>query len=328
MTLDVPLHKSETHIVAVPEAASGQRTDSFLAAALPDLSRSRIKQLMGEGHVTVDGSAAGNPSAKVKAGQRFELVIPDSAEAEPVAQALDLVVVYEDEDVIVIDKPAGMVVHPAAGNPDGTLVNGLLAHCGDSLSGIGGVKRPGIVHRIDKDTSGLLVVAKNDLAHQSLSAQFAAHSVERAYEAIVWGTPNPPAGHINQPIGRSDRDRKKMAVRRSGGKEARTNYRTLQNFGLVAARIECRLETGRTHQIRVHMSHMGNPLVGDPVYSRSRRRGIDLPQGTTEFLRGFNRQALHAKLIGFEHPRDGRFLSFESSLPNDIKELISFLDII
>lgn len=326
MTLASQLHKSQTFEIRVDGDAAGRRADAFLAAALPELSRSRIKQLIVDGLVACDGAAFGDASAKVRAEQTFTLTIPAAADADPEPQSMDLIVVYEDADVIVIDKPAGLVVHPAPGNPDHTLVNALLAHCGDSLSGIGGVRRPGIVHRIDKDTSGLIIAAKNDEAHQSLSAQFAEHSIDRAYEAIVWGNPAPPAGTIDQPIGRSQADRKKMSVRKSGGKEAVTHYRTLRRFGLVASLVECRLETGRTHQIRVHMSHIGHPLVGDPTYSRARRRVIGLTAEAAGRISAFTRQALHAKLIGFTHPRTGERLTFSSFLPNDIKNLITFLD--
>lgn len=326
MTLTSQLHKSQTYEIRVDGDATGRRADAFLAAALPELSRSRIKQLIVDGFVVCDNAAFGDASAKVRAGQTFAVTVPAAADADPEPQSMDLVVVYEDADVIVIDKPAGLVVHPAPGNPDHTLVNALLAHCGDSLSGIGGVRRPGIVHRIDKDTSGLIIAAKNDEAHQSLSAQFAEHSIDRAYEAVVWGNPAPPAGTIDQPVGRSQADRKKMSVRKSGGKDAVTHYRTLRRFGLVASLVECRLETGRTHQIRVHMSHIGHPLVGDPTYSRARRRVIGIGMETVGTISAFSRQALHAKLIGFTHPATGERLSFSSNLPSDIRDLISFLD--
>lgn len=328
MTLTSQLHKSQTYEIRVDGDATGRRADAFLAAALPELSRSRIKQLIVDGLVACDDAAFGDASAKVRTGQTFTVTVPAAADADPEPQHMDLVVVYEDADVIVIDKPAGLVVHPAPGNPDQTLVNALLAHCGDSLSGIGGVRRPGIVHRIDKDTSGLIIAAKNDEAHQSLSAQFAEHSIDRAYEAVVWGNPAPPAGTIDQPVGRSQADRKKMSVRKSGGKEAVTHYRTLRRFGLLASLVECRLETGRTHQIRVHMRHIGHPLVGDPTYSRARRRVIGVGTETVSTVSAFPRQALHAKLIGFTHPATGERLSFESILPNDINNLITFLDTI
>ncbi|KEY97345.1 hypothetical protein AI27_19580, partial [Sphingomonas sp. BHC-A] len=241
---------------------------------------------------------------------------------EAVAQDIPLAIVHEDADLIVIDKPAGLVVHPAAGNLDGTLVNALLHHCQGRLSGIGGVARPGIVHRIDKDTSGLLVVAKSDRAHEGLAQQFKAHSIDRLYAAIVYGVPQPAAGTVDSWIGRSDADRKKMAVHREGrGKHAVTHYRTMERLR-GAAMVECRLETGRTHQVRVHMAHLGHPLIGDPVYGRE-RKGF---KSILETL-GFNRQALHAKRLGFIHPVTGEALSFDSKLPADMQELLSELHV-
>lgn len=326
MTLASQLHKSQTFEIRVDGVSAGRRADAFLAAALPELSRSRIKQLIAGGLVTCDGAPFSDASAKVKPDQAFVLTVPAAADADPEPQSMNLVIVHEDDDVIVVEKPAGLVVHPAPGNPDRTLVNALLAHCGDSLSGIGGIRRPGIVHRIDKDTSGLIIAAKNDEAHRSLSAQFAEHSIDRAYEAIVWGVPMPPAGTIDQPVGRSQADRKKMSVRKTGGKQAVTHYATLRTFGRAASLVECRLETGRTHQIRVHMSHIGHPLVGDGTYSRARRRVLDADKERVSRLNAFPRQALHAKLIGFTHPRSGDRLSFSSNLPIDINQLVSFLD--
>lgn len=320
------MHKSETHKITVTQAEDGKRLDAFLASGSEGLSRTRLKQLIQDGHITGPDGPCLDPSTKVRAGQAFSVTVPASEDAVPVAQQIDLTIVYEDEDVIVIEKPAGMVVHPAAGNPDGTLVNALLAHCGDSLSGIGGVKRPGIVHRIDKETSGLMVVAKNDIAHQSLSRQFAEHSLDRAYGALVWGVPNPGSGRIDLPIGRSPKDRKKMAVRASGGKSAVTHYRTERIFAGTVSLIECRLETGRTHQIRVHLSHTGHPLLGDPVYSRAQRRVKRAPVEMPLAVHGFSRQALHAKLIGFEHPRTLERVQFFSEYPKDINDLIGVLD--
>lgn len=238
-------------------------------------------------------------------------------------QDIALSVVYEDADLIVIDKPAGMVVHPAAGNADGTLVNALLHHCAGQLSGIGGVARPGIVHRIDKDTSGLIVAAKTDKAHEGLSRQFKDHSIERLYAAVVAGRPMPPAGTVSQWIGRADNDRKKMAVQPEGrGKHAVTHFRTLQPLR-EAALLECRLETGRTHQVRVHMAHLGHPLIGDPVYSKSKKH-FKLILETL----GFNRQALHARTLGFIHPLTGQALSFESRIPTDMQELLRQLRVL
>ena len=305
----------------IGEAQHGLRLDKALAELLPDLSRERLKSLIVEGEVTADGRTL-NPSMKVAAGQLFAVNIPAPAEAEAIAQDIPLNIVHEDADLIVVDKPAGLVVHPAAGNLDGTLVNALLHHCRGELSGIGGVARPGIVHRIDKDTSGLLVVAKSDRAHEGLAQQFKAHSIDRLYAAIVYGLPRPTAGTVDTWIGRSDADRKKMAVHREGrGKHAVTHYRTIERLA-GAALVECKLETGRTHQVRVHMAHLGHPLIGDPVYSRD-RKGF---KTILETLR-FKRQALHAKRLGFIHPLTGQKLSFDSALPTDMQELLSELHV-
>ena len=305
----------------VGEAQNGMRLDKALAELLPELSRERLKALIVEGQVT-SASRSLNPSMKVATGQVFTVTLPPPAEAEAVAQDIPLAIVHEDADLIVIDKPAGLVVHPAAGNLDGTLVNALLHHCQGQLSGIGGVARPGIVHRIDKDTSGLLVVAKSDRAHEGLAQQFAAHSIDRLYAAIVYGVPHPAAGTVDGWIGRSDADRKKMAVHREGrGKRAVTHYRTLQKLR-GAALVECRLETGRTHQVRVHMTHLGHPLIGDPVYGRE-RKGF---KSILETL-GFRRQALHAKRLGFIHPVTGESLCFDSQIPADMQELLSELHV-
>lgn len=320
------------HLYTVPDDAAGERLDKALAAGLEGLSRSRVQALMEQGHVREGGRTITDPSLRVKPGQTFELVIPEAEPAEPVAQDIPLTVVYEDEDVLVIDKPAGLVVHPAAGNPDNTLVNALLAHCGDSLSGIGGVRRPGIVHRLDKDTSGLMVVAKNDRAHHALTTQFADRSLSRTYLALVWGVPSPRRGRIEGAIGRSTVDRKKMAVVEHGGKHAATRYRVVKAFGLGAALVECVLETGRTHQIRVHMAHIGHPLVGDPLYGRGRsgrpggKHASALPEPVRNRLVGFPRQALHATALTFNHPGRQEKLRFESPLPADLHELIVTLD--
>ncbi|RJY09103.1 RluA family pseudouridine synthase [Aurantiacibacter aquimixticola] len=294
------------------------RLDKALASAT-ELSRERIKALIAEGRVEVNGATAASPSAKVAEGATYTIHVPPPE--NPVAQPQDIPiqVVFEDEHLIVVDKPAGMVVHPAAGNPDGTLVNALLHHCGGSLSGIGGVARPGIVHRIDKDTSGLLVVAKSDAAHEGLAAQFADHSLERAYFAVCGGHPRPAQGTVDERIGRSDADRKKMAVlpkNSSRGKTAVTHYKTLTRME-HAALVECRLETGRTHQVRVHLASIGNALVGDPVYGRT-------PPPLRTLLKelDFRRQALHAAILGFVHPVTGNRLSFSSELPADMRELI------
>ena len=316
-----------TPATATAEEA-GQRLDKWLSARLPELSRTRVKALIEQGLVTSAGATIADASAKGKAGQDFTVAVPPDAPAEPEAQPIALTVVYEDDDLIVIDKPPGMVVHPAPGSPDQTLVNALLAHCGQSLSGIGGVRRPGIVHRIDKDTSGLLVVAKNDRAHHGLSEQFAAHSLERAYKALVWGLPTPPNGDIEGAIGRSPQDRKKMAVVSHGGKHAHTHYRVIRPLaGGVVSLVECRLSTGRTHQIRVHMTSIGHPLVGDPVYGRSRSAKLKaLPESARSALGTFPRQALHAYLLGFIHPISGERLKFESDVASDFSNLIFELD--
>lgn len=315
-------------------AHPGDRIDRWLARCLETreihqpLSRNRLKSLILEGRLSADGVTIADPSATVKPGARYRLEVPPAAPAEPEAQDLPLTVVYEDAALIVIDKPAGMTVHPAPGAPRDTLVNALIAHCGDSLSGIGGVRRPGIVHRIDKDTSGLLVVAKTDAGHHALAGLFAAHAVDRAYRAVCWGLPVPPAGRIEGAIGRHPRDRLRMAVRPEGaGKHAVTHYRTLRRFGAAAALLECRLETGRTHQIRVHLTHVGHPLVGDPVYGRGRSgRLAGVPDALRNRLLGFPRQALHAAVLGFAHPVTGENLRFESPLPPDMEQLIADLD--
>ncbi len=314
------------HTVTVGKSgpAGGGRVDKVLAQALPELSRTRLKALILEGRVCCEGETISDPSAAVKPGQELVVSVPPAVEAVPQAADMALDVVYEDAHLIVVDKPAGLVVHPAPGNPDRTLVNALLGHCGASLSGIGGVRRPGIVHRLDKDTSGLIVAAKNDAAHQALAAQFAARSIDRVYSAVVWGLPAPLAGEISGNIGRSPRNRKKMAVVR-GGKPALTRYRMIERLG-PASLLDCRLASGRTHQIRVHLAHRGHPLVGDPLYGRGRRAGMkDLDQGTRQALTGFKRQALHARTLGFAHPDDGRQLSFERPPPADFAVLVAAL---
>ncbi len=313
------------HVVDTGPGDAGERLDRLLAGALPDLSRSRIKALVLSGGLVAGGETIADPSYRVKPGQRFALTVPEPVPATPEGQDIALTVVYEDADLIVIDKPAGLVVHPAAGNPDRTLVNALIAHCGASLSGIGGVLRPGIVHRLDKDTSGLIVAAKNDVAHASLAAQFADRSLTRIYHALVWGLPSPPAGEIEGAIGRSPRNRKKMAVMTRGGRPALTHYRLIEAFGTVASLVECRLATGRTHQIRVHMTHRGHPVIGDPLYGRGGRRTAKIDDRVRGAIAGLGRQALHAHLMTLRHPRSGAELSFKSELPIDINELISVL---
>jgi 23S rRNA pseudouridine1911/1915/1917 synthase len=313
---------------AVTAATAGGRLDRLLADSIGGLSRSRIKALIEDGRVSCGGATITDPSHRVKPGQNFAIFVPEAAPALPLPQAVPLTIVHEDGDLIVIDKPAGMVVHPAPGNTEGTLVNALLAHCGDSLSGIGGVRRPGIVHRLDKDTSGLIVAAKNDAAHESLSRQFEARTIERAYMALVWGIPTPPAGEIEGNIGRSPKNRKKMAVRRDGGKPALTRYKVLRRFGRAASLVECRLATGRTHQIRVHMAHIGHPVIGDATYgggmTAARRHGAGAPVEAR--IARLGRQALHARLLGFRHPKSGKLVKFESSIPLYINELICELE--
>ena len=311
----------------MPADAAGERLDKALAAGLADLSRSRLRALLDQGHVRCAGRTITDPSHRVKPGQIFDIFLPDPAPATPEAQAMPLQVVYEDEDVLVIDKPAGMVVHPAPGSPDMTLVNALLAYCGDRLSGIGGVRRPGIVHRLDKDTSGLLVVAKSDRAHAGLAGQFGDRTISRTYCAAVWGLPSPREGVIEGAIGRSSADRKKMAVVRSGGKPAVTRYRLLRGFGAAAALVECRLETGRTHQIRVHLASIGHPVIGDPLYGRGRtaERARLVPEALQAPLFAFPRQALHARRLEFRHPASGEIVAFESPLPEDMTALVECL---
>jgi 23S rRNA pseudouridine1911/1915/1917 synthase len=304
--------------------ADGERLDRALQQRLPELSRSRLKQLILSGQVANDGNVIRDASRKVRVGQTFVVILPEPDDATPQAQAIPLDIRFEDAHLIVIDKPAGLVVHPAPGNPDGTLVNALIAHCGKSLAGIGGVRRPGIVHRLDKDTSGLMVVAKTDATHRALSADFAARRISRAYAAVVWGIPLPATGKIEGNIGRSMTNRKKMAVvGAQRGKPAVTGYKVERAFADTAALIECRLLTGRTHQIRVHLAERGHPLIGDPVYGgRTARRSATMA-GTTAY---FPRQALHARHLGFTHPASGEYLAFDSDLPDDMKSLLASLE--
>lgn len=300
-------------------ATDGERIDKALALAT-GLSRERVKALMDDGRVTLAGAPARQASFKPAAGTPFAISVPEAVPAEAQAQDIPLVVAYEDEHLIVVDKPAGLVVHPAAGNLDGTLVNALLHHCAGQLSGIGGVARPGIVHRIDKDTSGLIVAAKTDAAHEGLARQFADHSIERAYLAVVGSHPAPPAGTVRGAIARSTHDRKKMALVEDGrGKHAVTHFRTVERL-VDASLIECRLETGRTHQVRVHMASIGHPLLGDPVYGRSVSRLRPLLARLS-----FRRQALHAAVLGFTHPVTAAPIRCESALAPDMAELIGEL---
>ena len=321
-----PAESGDADILAPPDAA-GTRADRFLADAIGSLSRSRVKALIEAGHGTRDGVPIKDPAEPVRAGARYRLHVPPAVPATPQAQAIPLTILFEDADLIVVDKPAGLVVHPAPGNPDGTLVNALLAHAGDDLPGIGGEKRPGIVHRLDKDTSGVMVAAKTERAHRALSEAFATRDLDRAYLALAWGLPQPLQGEVSAPIGRHPVDRKRMAVVDRGGKPATTRYAVKRGWGTAVSLVECRLLTGRTHQIRVHMAHIGHPLVGDPVYlRRTPAAARSLPAAQREALLAFPRQALHAATLGFRHPVTGKSLSFESPLPADLATLIALLD--
>ncbi|TXG96784.1 MAG: RluA family pseudouridine synthase [Nevskiaceae bacterium] len=324
-------HETSRHEVTVQVTVQGdegsRRLDRVLAVRSPDLSRSRLKALILAGQVQVGGSPVRDPAYHVNAGDTITIDVPPAAPAEPEGEDIPLTIVFEDDDLIVIDKPKNLVVHPAAGHETGTLVNALIAHCGASLSGIGGVKRPGIVHRIDKDTTGLMVVAKNDRAHQSLSAQFADHGrtgeMRRGYMAFVWGAPDRPRGTINEPIDRHPHTREKMAVRQ-GGREAVTHWEVLETFTgkdgkPVASLLACQLETGRTHQIRVHLAYLGHPLLGDEVYgSGFRTKARQLGPESQKVLTALGRQALHAYLLVLEHPASGEILHWESGLPEDL----------
>jgi 23S rRNA pseudouridine1911/1915/1917 synthase len=316
--------------IVVTPAAAGGRLDRVLAAAITDLSRSRLKALILAGEVSIGGRTIRDPGHRVNVGDAVTVAVPPPAPAAPAPQDIPLSVVFEDAAMIVIDKPKGLVVHPAAGNWSGTLVNALIAHCGESLSGVGGVRRPGIVHRLDKNTTGLMVVAKTDAAHQALARQFADHgrtgALQRGYLAFVWGAPNRPKGTIAAPIGRHRQARDKMAVR-PDGREAVTYWELLERFAPsggepVASLLACRLMTGRTHQIRVHLASIGHPLMGDDTYgSGFRTKAVRLPSGAREALAGLGRQALHAYLLGVEHPTRGEYLEFRSELPEDLHRL-------
>ncbi len=324
----------------VSEEEGGSRLDRFLAlqadAAGEALSRTRIRALIEEGKVALDGAKIDDAGRKVRAGQTVSIEVPEAAPAEPVGEDIPLVVPYEDEHLIVVDKPAGLVVHPAAGHESGTLVNALIAHCGASLSGVGGVKRPGIVHRLDKDTSGLLVVAKTDAAHQGLAALFADHGrtlpLIREYRALVWGVPARMRGTVDAPIGRHGTHRERQAiVRGERGREAVTHWEVEETFvgregEPVATLIACQLEPGRTHQIRVHMAHIGHPVMGDPLYATGfRTKSARLEDEARVALEALGRQALHAARLGFEHPGTGEELEFESDLPADMQRLLDAL---
>lgn len=305
-----------------------ERLDLFLAATLPELSRSRIKALIEEGRVVCEGAARRlTPASRVRAGERFRLTLPPPAPSGLTPAPRDLPILHEDEDLLVIDKPAGLVVHPAPGHEEGTLVHALLAHCGPGILAVGGAERPGIVHRLDKDTSGVMVIAKTDPAMRRLQADFAARRIERRYLALVWGVPVPPEGAYTEAIRRDPRDRKRMAAARSGGKPALTRYRVERHWGGAVALLGLTLGSGRTHQIRVHCAAHGHPLIGDPVYLRrlpaAARR---LPEPLARKLLDFPRQALHAARLGFTHPRHGTELRFETPLPPDMADLIAALD--
>ena len=307
-------------VVRLEPAHAGWRLDRALAAAVPTMSRERLKSLVKSGALQTKGRPVRDPALKVRGDEEFRLSVPEPTPAHNVPQDIPLRIVFEDEHLLVVDKPAGLVVHPAAGNPDGTLVNALLHHCGGSLSGIGGVARPGIVHRIDKDTSGLLLVAKTDVAHEGLAKQFAAHSIERRYLALVNGVPKTAEGIVDAPLARSSTNRKKISiVEGSRGKRAVTHWRRLRILR-EAALVECRLETGRTHQVRVHMASLGYPLLGDPVYGRSGKNNRELLKSLN-----FHRQALHAAELGFTHPVTKHRLSFASGMPADMQELFTAL---
>lgn len=322
MTDDTP----PLRLIATEEHA-GRRTDRFLADALDTLSRSRVKALMEAGHVLRDNQVLREPADPVRAGLCYEIRVPPAIPATPRAQNIPFAILYEDADLIVLDKPAGLVVHPAPGNEEGTLVNALLAHCGDSLTGIGGERRPGIVHRLDKDTSGVMVVAKTEQAHTALSDAFATRNIDRTYLALAWGLMTPANGGFDGTIGRDKRDRKRMAVVTHGGKTALTHYRTLATHHGAISLVECRLATGRTHQIRVHFSHGGHPLLGDPVYLRRIPAAArTLPDYARRAALDFPRQALHAARLGFTHPRTGEAMLFETSPPDDFKALMAKID--
>jgi len=321
-----PIHQE----LIAPADSAGERADRFLTrtlgAATGALSRSRVKALIEGGFATRDGQPMTDPSEAVRAGARYALAPPPPEPAAPLPQAMALTILFEDADLIVLDKPAGLVVHPAPGNPDGTLVNAVLAHAGDELSGIGGEKRPGIVHRLDKDTSGLMVVAKSARAHAALSEAFATRDLEREYLALAWGVPTPPTGSVEAPIGRHPADRKRMAVVARGGKPALTHFRTERAFGPAASLLRCKLATGRTHQIRVHLAHLGHPIIGDPVYlRRTPASAAGLPRTARDAALAFPRQALHAISLGFRHPASGAWLSFRQDPPADMQALIGLL---
>jgi 23S rRNA pseudouridine1911/1915/1917 synthase len=323
MTITIePAPHGPIRFIATADHA-GQRVDRFIADASGTISRSRVKTLIDEARLRSETGPITQPAEAVRAGGVYTLDVPAPVPARPQPQVIPFTLLYEDQDLIVLDKPAGLVVHPAPGNLDGTLVNALLAHCGPGFTGIGAEKRPGIVHRLDKDTSGVMVVAKTQLANDMLTAAFAARDLDRAYVALVWGLPSPMNGEIDGAIGRDKADRKRMTVVATGGKHALTRYKTTRAWGTSLALLECRLATGRTHQIRVHLSVKGNPVVGDPVYIR---RVPSAAKTVGQPLRGhlldFPRQALHAASLGFLHPRTRQPISFQADLPEDMKQLL------
>ena len=313
----------EKYELTFPADGEPERLDSFIARSVGTLTRSAVQKLIDDGQVTVEGSPQ-KPSLKLKGGERIAVVIPAPAPSEATAEDIPLEILYEDSDIVVINKPAGMVVHPGAGTSGGTLVNALLGHCGD-LSGIGGTVRPGIVHRIDKETSGVLVVAKNDHAHHSLSGQFSAHSIKRVYLALVYGSPKGDKGKIESLIGRHPVDRKRMSSKARRGKRAVTHWQVIERFaGMTLVRL--RLETGRTHQIRVHLSEAGYPLVGDKVYGGSGRLSSVTDPQLKGLIKELNRQALHAKTLGIIHPATGEYMEFDTDLPVDMARIIHYLE--
>lgn len=329
---ELPDDEGETLTCVTQAEDHGQRLDKVLAVRFPDLSRSRLKALILEGEVTMGDKVCRDPSLKVKEGVTLSLAVPTPVDSTPEPENIPLDIVYEDEALLVINKQAGLVVHPGAGNWSGTLVNALLYHCGDTLSGIGGVRRPGIVHRLDKDTTGLMVVAKSDMAHQALSAQLADRTLGRHYKALVWGRPQLSKGLVDQPIGRHPAARLKMAVNRQNGRAAVTHYTVGERFGEAVSLLDCRLESGRTHQVRVHMAYIKHPLLGDPLYglqdnaasSLLKRSGFG--QEVVDGILAFPRQALHAWKMHFVHPLDGEEMTFEAPLPQDMKALIYLLE--
>lgn len=343
---DVPAEEqteASTHVqLEVVAEHEGERLDRFISSSIEHYTRSRVKELIKKGHIRRGEKIILEPNCRIKPGDIYDVELPPAAAAVPLAEDIPLDIAYEDEHLIVIDKPAGLVVHPATGHWRGTLVNALLYHCGDSLSGVGGVKRPGIVHRLDRYTSGLMVVAKNDTAHLGLSEQFADHGrqgpLTRAYTALVWGEITPKNGTIESQIGRSPKNPLKMDVLKEGGKFAITHYETIETYGVqeisnrsamklgqnnaAVSKITCRLETGRTHQIRVHMTHIGHPLLSDPLYGTGFKTKADiLPQKLQHAVEKLKRQALHASVLGFSHPVTGEYLEFSSNLPKDMEKL-------